>query len=93
MPALVGIAILFYFLMVRPQGAERRRREEMLKNLRKNDRVVTIGGIHGVVANIQPDSDEVILKVDETTNTKLRMSRSSIHLVITDESADGALSK
>ena len=48
----------------------------MLQNLKKNDRVVTIGGIYGTVVNAQKDLDEVTIKVDESTNTKLRMQRS-----------------
>jgi len=78
----IAIAVLFYFMLIRPQSRERQAREAMLKALKKNDRVITIGGIIGTVANLGPDDREVTIKVDD--NTKLRMLRSSIQSVITD---------
>ena len=57
------------------------------QNLKKNDRVVTIGGIYGTVVNVQKDLDEVTIKVDENTNTKLRMQRAAIARVIASDSA------
>ncbi len=76
------IAVLFYLLMIRPERRKRAELTEMLQNLKKNDRVVTIGGIYGTVVNTQKDSDEVTVKVDESTNTKLRMQRSAIARVL-----------
>ncbi len=81
------IAVLFYFLMIRPERRKRTELAAMLQNLKKNDRVVTIGGIYGTIVNAQPDLDEVTIKVDENTNTKLRMQRSAIARVV---SSDGA---
>ena len=78
----VLIAVMFYFMMFRPQQRERQVRESMLKALKKNDRVVTIAGILGTVANVTPDGKEVTVKVDD--NVKLRMLRSSIQAVITE---------
>ena len=86
-PPLMIIGVLFYFLIYRPQRRERDQRSLMLENLKKNDRIVTAGGIHGTVVNVQKDSDEVAIKVDESTNTKLRVTRSSIAHVLTDEPA------
>jgi preprotein translocase subunit YajC len=60
----------------------------MLSALKKNDRVVTIGGMIGTVANITPDGQEVTLKVDD--NTRIRMIRSSIQRVL---SGDGEAEK
>jgi preprotein translocase subunit YajC len=93
LPALVLISAAFYFLVLRPQQKERQRREQMLKNLKKNDRVVTIGGIIGIVANVSPDNNEVTLKVDESTNTKLHVLRSSIHEVLKAEAPDAGAPK
>ena len=45
----------------------------MLDNLKKNDRIVTVGGILGVVTNVDRDKKEVTLKVDESSGVKLRM--------------------
>jgi preprotein translocase subunit YajC len=81
--------VLFYLLLIRPQRGEQARRQIMLGAVKKNDRVVTIGGIYGVVANVHREADEVTLKVDEATNTKLRVTLSSIGRVLGDEpSAD-----
>ncbi len=55
----------------------------MQSNLKKNDHVITIGGILGVVVNAQPGSDEVTLRVDE--NTRIRVLRSSISRVQSSE--------
>lgn len=82
------IAVLFYFLLLRPQRQEQARRQAMLGAIKKNDRVLTIGGIYGVVTNVQRESDEVTIKVDESTNTKLRMTLSSIARVVGEESGE-----
>ena len=70
------IAIVFYFLLVRPQKRERQKQDLLLKALKKNDRVVTIGGIIGTIVNIEPESDVVTLKVDD--NTRMVFLRSAI---------------
>ena len=78
---LLGIAVVFYFLIMRPQRREQATKEAMLAALKKNDKVVTIGGMIGTVANISPDGQEVTLKVDD--NTRIKMIRSSIQRVVT----------
>ena len=83
------IGVMFYFLLIRPERKKRQNLASLLDSLKKNDRIVTIGGIHGVVVNVTKDSDEVTIRVDEGSNTKLRVSRSAISRVIGDEkSAD-----
>ena len=52
--------------------------------------MVTIGGIYGTVTNVQRESDEVTLKVDEATNAKLRVTLNSIARVITEDDAEGS---
>jgi preprotein translocase subunit YajC len=87
LPAFLLIGVVFYLLMLRPQRKEQAQRKTMLENLKKNDHVVTIGGIYGVVTNVRPEVDEVTLKVDETSNTKLRMTLASIARVVVDQPA------
>ena len=82
------IGVLFWLLLIRPQRQEQAKRQAMLRAVKKNDRVVTAGGIYGVVTNVRPDADEVTVKVDETTNTKLRMTLSSVTRVVGDEPPD-----
>ena len=87
------IGIMFYFLLIRPERKKRKDLTNLLDSLKKNDRVVTIGGIHGVVVNVASDSEEVTIRVDEGSNTKLRVSRSAISRVIGNEKStdqDGA---
>jgi preprotein translocase subunit YajC len=76
------IGVMFYFLLIRPERRKRAEMSQMLEALKKNDRVVTIGGIHGVVINAGKDSDEVTIRVDEGNNTKLRIQRSAVSRVV-----------
>jgi len=79
------LILAFYLLVMLPQRKEQSKRAAMLANLKKNDRVVTVGGVYGVVANVHREADEVTLKVDESTNTKLRVTLSSIARVLSGE--------
>jgi preprotein translocase subunit YajC len=88
---LVIIMALFYFMMIRPQKRREQELREMVNNVKENDRVVTIGGIHGVVTNVQRDADRVTVRVDETTGTKLKVSMSAIARVVRgDEGESGS---
>ncbi|MDR2257954.1 MAG: preprotein translocase subunit YajC [Treponema sp.] len=69
-----AIIAIFYFLIIRPQNKKQKDTQRMLSALKKGDKIVTIGGIHGVIQNVKESS--VIVKVDE--NTKLEFSRSAI---------------
>ena len=71
---LVLIIGIFYFLILRPQNKKQKETQKMLSALKKGDRIVTIGGIHGVITNVKETT--VIVRVDE--NTKLEFSRSAI---------------
>jgi preprotein translocase subunit YajC len=88
------ILLVFYFFMIRPQKKEQSKRQEMLSNVKKNDRVLIAGGIYGTVMSVQRDQDEVTVKVDETTNTKLRVTVSAIVRVLGegDSSSESAKS-
>jgi preprotein translocase subunit YajC len=84
---LGGIFVVFYLLLIRPQRKREKQRqqqrEEMISNLRKNDHVVTIGGIHGVVTNV--GDDEITLRIDDKSDARMRVSRDAISKVVTDE--------
>lgn len=85
---IIAIFFLFYFILLRPQKREQARRKEMLDGIKKNDHVLTAGGIYGVVVNIRREANEVTIKVDEGTNTKLRMTLGSIAHVLGEEAAE-----
>jgi preprotein translocase subunit YajC len=69
-----AIIAIFYFLIIRPQNKKRKETEKMLSALKKGDKVVTIGGIHGIVQNVKEST--VIIKVDE--NVKMEFLRSAV---------------
>lgn len=85
MGPLVVIMVLFYFMLIRPQKRKEQELRQMVHNLKENDRVVTIGGIYGVVTNVQRDAERVTIRVDESTGTKLRVNMSAIARVLTGE--------
>jgi len=68
------VFIIFYFLVFRPQKKEQKDKEQMRKGLKKNDEVVTIGGIHGTVVLVKDKT--VVLRVDD--NTKIEFDRESV---------------
>jgi preprotein translocase subunit YajC len=74
---MVGV---FYWIMMRGGRKERQKHQEMLDGLKRNDRVQTIGGILGTVVDVR--DNEVIVKVDENNNTKMRFARSAIKEVM-----------
>jgi len=82
---IAAIMLLFYFLILKPQKNKEQAMREMLGNLKERDRVITIGGIHGVVTNVLRDKEEVSIRVDEATGAKLRVNTSAIARVITDD--------
>jgi preprotein translocase subunit YajC len=82
---MLAIGLLMWVMLIRPQRRERATREAMISALKKNDRVVTASGIYGVVINVRPEADEVTVRVDDTSNTRLRMTMSSILRVLGDE--------
>jgi len=85
-PVLIAIMFgLFYFLILRPQQKKDKNFRTMLEGLKEKDRVVTIGGIHGVVTNVQRDRDEVTVRIDESTGTKIHVGTSAIARLVTDE--------
>ena len=68
---------LFYFLVLRPQTTERKKRDDMLGGIQRGDRVLTRGGIYGTVADIR---DQIlILKINE--NNKVEVDRAYIEVV------------
>ena len=80
---LGAIFLIYYFILLRPRSKEQKQRQGMLNELKKYDKVVTIGGVMGTVMEVR--EKEVILKVDDSSNTRIKFLRSSIQRVLTDE--------
>jgi len=74
------IIVIIYFLMIRPQARKQKEHRQMVSDLKKGDRVVTSGGIHGTVLGVKETKNTLLVKVGE--NTKLEIERGSITRVI-----------
>jgi preprotein translocase subunit YajC len=83
---LIIIFILFYFFMIRaPMKRQEAERKNLYTTLKKNDKVVTSAGIIGIVSSIKENEDEVTLKVDESSNVRLRVLKSSIQRILSGD--------
>jgi preprotein translocase subunit YajC len=80
------LVIVFFFLMTSSKRKQDKQHKDMLAHLKKGDRVQTIGGIIGTV--VEARETEILVKVDENTNTKMRFSRTAIHRVLEEDKAE-----
>lgn len=74
--------ILFMLLVVRPQRREMKKHQELLANLKKNDRVITSGGIHGVVVQANTGEPTVSIRVDENSGTRMTINRDAVATIL-----------
>jgi preprotein translocase subunit YajC len=74
---LVLMFVVLYFLLIRPQQKKQKTRNQMLQALKKGDKVVTIGGLHGTIMEITDDI--IVLRVNDAT--KMTFDRSAINAV------------
>ena len=79
---LALIFVVMWFFMIRPQRKQQKELQNFRDSLKKGDKVVTIGGIYGTVAEIKEDS--VLIEVD--SNVKIRVSKQALVKVFTDPS-------
>jgi len=78
---LVLIFVIFYFLLIRPQQKKAKQHQEMLGKLKKNDEVMTSGGIYGRVISL---ADNVVT-LEVAPNVRIRVNRPQISTVITND--------
>lgn len=71
---MVGLLALMYFMMIRPQQQQAKKRKELLESLRAGAEVVTIGGLHGVISAI----DETTVKLKVASGVELTFNRGAI---------------
>ena len=81
LPIILMLGAL-YFFMIRGQRKDEKRRKSQIAELKKGDKVMTIGGMIAKVVSI--DGDEVVLKVDESANVKATYRKSAIQEVLGD---------
>lgn len=72
------VFVIFYFLIIRPQNKKQKDAQKMIEAVKKGDRIVTIGGIHGTVHAVKETT--VVVKVDE--EARLEFSKSAIASVV-----------
>ena len=82
---MLGVFAIMYFFVMRPQMKEEKKRKALLKEIQKNDTVLTSGGFFGTVHLIK--DNEVVLKLDDKGEAKIRVLKSAITQVIREESA------
>ncbi|MEN6499391.1 MAG: preprotein translocase subunit YajC [Rectinema sp.] len=83
------VFVIFYFLIIRPQNKKQKQMQQMIAGVKKGDKIVTIGGIHGVVTSVKEST--VLVKVDD--GTRIEFSKSAIASVSptkTEEKAEAA---
>lgn len=78
-----GVIAIFYFFIIRPQNKKQKETQKMLSNLKKFDKVQTIGGIRGVIQTVKEQT--VVVKVDD--NTKIEFAKPAIAAVIESHEA------
>ena len=80
---IVVMVMIFYFFLYRPQKRAQTERETMLNSLKKGTKIVTIGGIYGIISDI----DEKIIKLKIADKVEIELSRSSVGSVITEDNS------
>jgi preprotein translocase subunit YajC len=82
LPIILIFAVMYLFLFRGPKKKQQEHKK-MVQALKKNDRVRTIGGIYGTVIDVK--DDEIVLKIDESTNTKMRVIPAAIATVLSEK--------
>jgi preprotein translocase subunit YajC len=80
LPLLLFFAI-FYFLLIRPQQKRQRAIQQMQANLKKGDKIITIGGLHGIIDSV--DEDKIVIRAGD--GSRLTYERSAVREVVTDK--------
>ncbi len=77
LPMFIIMFAILYFMLIRPQLKEQKAKDSMISNLKKNDRVITNGGLLGKIIEFQGKNDQYVI-IDNENGTKLKLLRSSI---------------
>ncbi|SFA38659.1 protein translocase subunit yajC [Parageobacillus thermantarcticus] len=77
---IVLFFVIFYFLILRPQQKRQRAIQQMQANLKKGDKIITIGGLHGIIDSV--DEDKVVIRAGD--GTRLTYDRSAVREVVSE---------
>ena len=86
-PIMMGVLLLYFLMTAKPKNAAQTKTSELLANLKKNDKVLTAGGILGTVVNYRSDAEFVTLRVDDSSNSRMQVLAKSIVRVVSEEDA------
>ena len=81
LPMIIILVLIFYMLVFRPQKKKQKEHNEMVNSLKKGDKVITAGGVHGIVAGLKDN----IIVVKIADNVKIEVSKGSVSAVIKKE--------
>ena len=91
---LLGCAVVFmFFIMSLPQKRERNRWNAMVEALKKNDRVLMSSGIIGKVHSVHKEKNEIIIKIDDDSNTKMTFSLMAVSRILDQQAKEGGPDK
>jgi preprotein translocase subunit YajC len=79
---IILMFVIFYFLLIRPQQKKQKEHREMVNNLKKDDRVVTSGGIYGRITGV----DDQTVTVEITDKVRIKVARGNISVVLQNTS-------
>jgi len=85
-PQIIMLGVMFiimYFLLIKGPKKKQKKHTQMVKAIQKNARIQTIGGIIGTVINVK--DNEIVIKIDESNNTKMTISKGAVSKVLSDE--------
>ncbi len=71
---VIAILLIFYFIMLRPQQKEQKEFKKKIDVLKKNDQIVTIGGVHGTIVNVKDKT--FIVRIDD--NARIEIDKSAV---------------
>ncbi|RME16033.1 MAG: preprotein translocase subunit YajC [Bacteroidetes bacterium] len=71
---LILIIVVFYFFMIRPQMKKAKEQKKFVENLKKGDKILTIGGIYGKVV----DTDETTILMETEDGSRMRITKSAV---------------
>jgi len=83
---IIGI---FYFLILRPQQKRQKEREKLLESVKKGDKVITTGGLHGTIAGVE----EKALLIQVADNVKMKFDRSAVTTIVKEGEPDSKSTK
>jgi preprotein translocase subunit YajC len=84
---MVAMLVIFYFLLIRPQRKQQKELQDRISTLKTGDKVVTSGGIHGIVANVKEGN---ILSLKIADNVKIEIDKSAIATIQKEPAAKTA---